>query len=130
MNPMKHQKSLSLYLIVFAVLWLAGPLPGQSAQAAAERMQERLPQVDRLKAEGEVGETAAGYLAPRESLGPRQTSIVEAENADRRIAYAAIAKRTGETVEAVGKQRAVRIAEMAKSGVWLQRPNGEWYRKP
>jgi len=103
---------------------------GQSVQSATERIKERLPQIDNLKAEGVVGETSEGYLAPREDLGPRQQSLLEAENADRRILYLSVAERTGQTAEAVGRQRAIRIAELARSGVWLQKPGGGWYRKP
>ncbi len=120
--------------IVFALLLLvpgAALLAQADAVAAAQqRMQERLAQIDALKAAGEVGEDALGYLSARTELGPRQAALVQAENADRRILYEAAARRTGQTVEEVGRQRALRIAELALPGVWLQRPGGEWYRKP
>lgn len=117
-----------LVLLMTTCLSLAAM--GQSVQSATERIKERLPQIDNLKAEGAVGETSEGYLAPREDLGPRQQSLLEAENADRRIIYQSVAVRTGQTAEAVGRQRAIRIAELARPGVWLQKPGGEWYRKP
>ncbi|MEX0332652.1 MAG: YdbL family protein [Puniceicoccaceae bacterium] len=101
-----------------------------SATEATERIKDRLAQVDSMKASGEVGEDAFGFLAPRSELGPRQKSIVESENADRRIIYEAIASRAGQTMEAVGQQRAIQIATRARSGVWLQKPDGEWYQKP
>ena len=123
----KSPRFLLLFLLT-ACLCLAST--GQSVQSAAERIKERLPRVDNLKAEGKVGETYEGYLAPREDLGPRHQSILEAENADRRIIYRSVAERADQTVEAVGRQRAIRIAELARPGVWLQRPGGEWFRKP
>ncbi len=116
-----------LFFLMTACLTLVAA--GQSVQSATERIKERLPQVDSLKEEGKVGETSDGYLAAREDLGPREQSILEAENGDRRILYRSVAERTDQTLEAVGRQRAIRIAELARPGVWLQKPNGEWYRK-
>jgi uncharacterized protein YdbL (DUF1318 family) len=118
-------------IVLFFSLLAALPAStwAQSVQDATQRVKERLPQVDALKGSGEAGEDAAGYLAQRVELGPRQAAIVEAENADRRIIYAAVAARTGQSAEEVGRQRALRIAELARPGVWLQRPDGEWYRK-
>lgn len=124
-----NAKSPRCLLVLLLTVCLSLVAMGQSVQSATERIKERLPQVDNLKAEGKVGETAEGYLAPREDLGPRQQSLLEAENADRRLIYLSVAERTGQTLEAVGRQRAIRIAELARPGVWLQNPGGEWYRK-
>ncbi|MGC9451462.1 MAG: YdbL family protein [Oceanipulchritudo sp.] len=101
----------------------------EPATEATGRMKERLAQVDQLKASGAAGEDARGYLAAREPLGPRQSMLVEQENADRRIVYTEVARRTDQTLEEVGRQRAIQIAARASPGVWLQKPNGEWYRK-
>jgi uncharacterized protein len=124
-------KKILFPIVLFFSLLAALPAStwAQSVQDATQRVKERLPQVDALKGSGEVGEDAAGYLAPRVELGPRQAAIVEAENADRRILYAAVAARTGQSAEEVGRQRALRIAELARPGVWLQRPDGGWHRK-
>lgn len=121
--------ALCLFLFAFIPLICASTLNAESPQEAAERIKERLPQIDAMKAAGEVGETANGFLAELKPLGPRQSSLVKAENADRRIIYASVAARTGQEVNSVGQQRAIRIAELAKPGVWLQRPDGEWYQK-
>jgi uncharacterized protein YdbL (DUF1318 family) len=128
MKKMPH--TLCLFLFAFIPLIGASTLHAESPQEAAQRIKERLPQVDAMKAAGEVGEDANGLLAELKPLGPRQSSLVTAENADRRVIYESVAARTGQDVLAVGQQRAIRIAELAKSGVWLQRPDGEWYRKP
>lgn len=100
-----------------------------SPQDAMERMKARLPQIDEMKEMGEIGENAAGYLSARKELSPRKAAIIEAENNDRRILYLSVAQKTGQSVEEVAANRAVRIAELARAGVWLQRPKGEWYRK-
>ena len=52
-----------------------------------------------------------------------------AENSDRLKLYTAIAKKRGTTPENVGAQRAIQIANTAKSGVMLQDANGKWYKK-
>ncbi|MEX0325057.1 MAG: YdbL family protein [Puniceicoccaceae bacterium] len=121
---------LSFLPFLFLLAVLPGTALANPAKEATERIKDRLAQVDSMKAAGEVGEDAVGFLAPRSELGPRQQSILDAENADRRIIYAAIASRAGQTVEAVGQQRAIQIATRARPGVWLQKPDGEWYRKP
>lgn len=125
MNP----RNLCLFLFLLIPLFLSAAVATASPQQAAERIKERLPQIDAMKTAGEIGETANGYLAELKALGPRQGSLVEAENADRRIIYESIAAKTGQELVEVGQQRAIRIAELAKPGVWLQRPDGEWYRK-
>jgi len=106
------------------------PAMADPATDATERIKERLTQIDALKTSGEVGEDAKGYLAPRQELGPRQASIVNAENADRRIVYESVAQRTGQTIDEVGEQRAIQIATRARPGVWLQKPGGDWFQKP
>lgn len=132
-NPEFTMRRFSLpFLLSFFVLAFAGAVPAgaaDDAREAMERMKERLPVVDSLKESGAVGETSAGYLEARTELLPRQRAVVEAENDDRRLVYRMIANRTNQSVRAVGEQRALRIAEQAAPGVWLQRPSGEWFRK-
>jgi uncharacterized protein YdbL (DUF1318 family) len=108
---------------------LASPLHADAESDAADRIRMRLSQIDELKSAGQVGENSAGYLVERETLGPRQSSIVAAENDDRRIIYKSVAGKTSQTMDEVGEQRALQIASRARSGVWLQRPSGEWYQK-
>lgn len=114
-----------LLLMVAAVLLLAGP--PATAQGLKERMAARLPVIDDLKARGIVGENNQGYL---EFVGsPEKAEVVAAENTDRREAYAAIARQTGASTEAVGRQRAAQIAQKSMPGVHLQKPDGAWYTK-
>jgi len=112
------------------LLIMASSCLGASAiEAAKARSVERLPHIDELKLEGKVGENARGYLAERKPLGPREAALVEDENEDRRILYASVAARTNESIDQVGKQRALRLAELAKEGIWLQNLDGIWYQK-
>ena len=123
----KIYRLIPLFLLV-TLLPLASV--GVVAEDATLRMKDRLTQIDSLKASGSVGENVDGILEIRGPLGPRQTSMVEAENADRLIVYKEVAKRTGQSATSVGQQRALRIAEIAGSGVWLEKPGGEWFQKP
>ena len=125
------QNRIFNFLIVLAAFMMVGPvLHADSVEEASARIKDRLAQVDSLKAEGLVGEDARGYLVARSAIGPRQSALVEAENADRRLLYQAVAQRTNQTLDQVGEQRAIQIASRARSGVWLQKPSGEWFQKP
>ena len=118
-----------LYLFLFPLILVPSAAVADSATEAAERIKDRLAQVDALKESGDVGEDARGFLVMREDLGPRQQSIVDAENADRLVIYKKVAGRTGQTVAEVGEQRAIQIFARARAGVWLQKPGGDWYQK-
>lgn len=96
--------------------------------AVKARMNQRLSQVDQLKASGAIGENNRGFLEVREG-GGEAGNVVSAENRDREAVYAAIAKQTGSTAEQVGRARARQIAANSAAGVWLQREDGSWYKK-
>ncbi len=96
--------------------------------AVKARMTQRISQIDQLKSTGAIGETNRGMLDVRDGGGDA-ASVVSAENADRATVYAAIAKQTGSTADQVGRARARQIATASAPGVWLQRDNGEWYKK-
>ena len=105
---------------------------GASAFAGSKeikaRMKARLPVINALKAEGIIGENNRGYL---EFVGKvkKKEDVVSAENNDRRAVYQALGKRENVPAEEFGKLRAKNIAEMARSGEWLQDERGRWYRK-
>lgn len=99
------------------------------AESVSDRMGERLPAIDVLKMEGLFGENNEGFLAARGSLSDDQQDLLEAENTDRRALYGLIAGKTQTLTEEVGKQRAARIAQQAKAGLWIQNSAGEWVRK-
>ncbi len=128
---MKHP--ITLFLILFVALAGFSCVAVSSAQAQdlnaiKQSMNNRLASVDALKASGAVGENNKGLLEVRSTTDAAAT-VVAAENADRQIVYAALAKNTGSTPEAVGVARAKQIAAASKPGLWLQSPKGDWYRK-
>lgn len=122
----------SIFLVLLAAL-LFGVAPAtvhaQSKEALAKRFKERLPAIDKLRQAGLVGENNQGYLEPRGNLSTEQGKTVEAENADRKALYEMISKQLGVSANVVGERRAVDIAKQARAGIWLQKPNGEWYRR-
>ncbi len=112
-------------LLLFGGFIFSAAAFGQDIKA---RMKARLPIILELKTEGIIGENSAGYLQFRGSQ-KKNEDVVKAENRDRRKVYTAIGKKTGTTTEVVGKRRALKIAEIANPGDWLQNENGKWYQK-
>lgn len=92
------------------------------------RMDQRLEQIDQLKASGAIGENNRGFVEAR-SDGDEAAAVVSAENADRKAVYAAIAAKAGSSAEQVGRARARQIAAGSAPGVWLQDEGGNWYKK-
>ncbi|MBN1404841.1 MAG: DUF1318 domain-containing protein [Opitutales bacterium] len=127
---MNSYKSILAALIV-AIAPLAVLPSTASAQGGSirQRMQERLPSIDSMKADGRIGENNKGYLAVRGSLSAEENQTLAAENADREEVYESIARRTGSDAESVGRERAEQIADRAAPGSWLQDQSGRWYRK-
>lgn len=114
-------------LLVLSLLLGALPLAAADDQAAIKaRMSKRLPTIVALAKRGAIGENNLGKLTPRGTLSASERSTVNAENADRGAVYALIAKRTGASPTAVGKQRAAQIRKSAAKGTWVQQTNGSW----
>ena len=93
------------------------------------RMQQRLPTIVKLKADGLVGENNKGYLEFVPGAAKKDSNTVSAENNDRQAVYGAIAKQQGTSPQLVGERRASQIGQKASSGSWLQDPSGKWHRK-
>ncbi|MDR2849743.1 MAG: YdbL family protein [Verrucomicrobiota bacterium] len=70
------------------------------------RRKARREQVAALVQAGDAKEGDDGYLAPKAGLDAAKDAVVKAENADRKLGYAIIAKQNGKSVEDVGKQAA------------------------
>ena len=97
-------------------------IPSAHAQDIRARMKQRIPQIAELKKSGVIGEDSKGYLAFVNGKGnPQADAVVKAENADRKTVYAYIAN-------VVASQRAAKLAQIAKSGEYIQK-NGKWVRK-
>ena len=117
------------YIVLLLLLAISSlGLTAAGAASLKERFIQRLPVIQELKQKGVVGENNQGFLAYRTNDKAHQ-DVVDAENADRRKVYQAIAKQQKTTVEVVGQRRALQIAQKAKNGEWLQAADGKWYRK-
>jgi uncharacterized protein YdbL (DUF1318 family) len=92
------------------------------------RMEQRLSVIDQLKAKGVVGENNRGLMELKGG-DVDAGDAVAAENRDRGIVYAEIAKQTRTSVEQVARHRARQIAAASAPGVWLQKDDGTWYKK-
>jgi uncharacterized protein YdbL (DUF1318 family) len=124
-------KTILLRLCLLVGLLSVGVVAARAAEdlgVVKARLAQRLGSLDQLKSSGAVGETNRGLVDLR-AASPAAGDLVAAENRDRGIVYAAIAQQTGSTVETVGRARAKQIAAASAPGVWVQRENGEWYKK-
>jgi uncharacterized protein YdbL (DUF1318 family) len=92
------------------------------------RMSKRLANLDSWKSQGVIGENNRGLVELR-GANAEAVDVVAAENRDREAVYAALAQQTGSTAETVARARAKQIAAGSAVGVWLQRDNGDWYKK-
>lgn len=129
---MKSMNKSLIRSLALAVVCLVGfSAVAQAAEdlgAVKARLEQRLPKIDELKAKGVVGENNRGLMELRGGDADAG-DVVAAENRDRGIVYAEIAKQTRTTVEQVGRARARQIAGASAPGVWLQKDDGSWYRK-
>ncbi len=116
----------SRILFVSVLLVTVSAVRAEDLGAVRGRMEQRVSKIDALKTSGVLGEDNRGFLAVRSGS---DGGVAAAENADRATVYATLAQKTGATADAVGKARARQIAAGSAAGVWLQRDNGEWYKK-
>lgn len=115
-----------LIVALTAVMGAAPEVRAADLSAVKARMSERLGKVVALKQSGSVGENNLGYLTARKALSGEEAKMVAAENADRRVVYAAIAAKTKTSVGKVGKTRAASIRKTAPKGTWVQLASGAW----
>jgi uncharacterized protein YdbL (DUF1318 family) len=87
--------------------------------------------VNQLKREGEVGETAEGYVAPvkGDKLNKKAAAAIEVENVARREEYYRKAKDDNLDLDKVAQAAGKKNIENARSGEFIRRGNGEWEKK-
>lgn len=124
------KRALFPFLLTFLLIFTStGLLQADEVRDATQRIRERLSMIDNMRVQGLAGENNEGYLTSRGSLSPEQQTALKGENEDREIIYKAVARETGLSPSAVGRQRAQQIAKRAARGIWLQDPDGSWYQK-
>jgi uncharacterized protein len=129
---MSLSKSSILRRVSLAVIMFIGCVgvatAAEDLAAVKARMEQRLPLLDQLKTKGVVGENSRGMMELRGG-DVDAGDAVAAENRDRGMVYAQIAKQTRTSVEQVARVRARQIAAASAPGVWLQKEDGTWYKK-
>jgi len=117
--------------------------PQQELDAIMKSMGQRLPNLNRFKADGSVGENRLGYVEARPSDRMRSDrnyaaavgATIGAENADRRRLYQAQARMYRTTPEGVAASYARVWQDKAKPGEWIevlvdkQTNRWEWRKK-
>lgn len=126
---MKLRFPVIALLVLASVLSVPAALRAQDLGAIRARMEQRLSDVNAVKNKGVAGENNRGYLEARGAPAPADQQVIQAENADRRQVYAAIAAETGSSADEVGRQRAVQLAGLARPGHWVQGADGSWRKK-
>ncbi|MCP4214088.1 MAG: YdbL family protein [bacterium] len=123
---MRKQWFVGMLLVVFVAMFSGLIAMDQATKA---RFLKRKPVIDGMKNRGVVGENNLGILEFRGHVNPNERKIVDEENTDRNKVYAEISRSAGGNAQAVGKRRALKLAQIAAKGHWLQNPAGKWYRK-
>ena len=128
------KKFLALSVAAFALAF-AVPQALSAADDAAtikKNMAERKPKIEVLKKAGSIGENKTGYLEVMKDvkLEDADKKLVDDENKDRKVVYAAIAKKEGSTVDKVGELRAKQIRSKAAEGEYIQGEDDQWIKAP
>jgi len=114
--------------LLFVLLFGGIALRAEDLGAIKARMVQRQPALDNLRKQGAVGENNRGFTEVKKAGGDA-ADVSAAENRDREVVYADIAKKAGSDADQVGRARARQIAGNSTAGVWLQRESGDWYQK-
>ncbi len=99
-------------------------------QSALNNRRDRFEQLRSLKATGDVGENANGYVVGIKSSSAAD-ALVNAENNDRRIIYQTIADQNGlsSDIAAIEKVFGQVQADKAQPGDKIQAEDGSWSAK-
>lgn len=91
----------------------------QSAQALT---------LEQARAEGRVGETLSGYLAPVAQDAETQ-ALVARINAARSVSYQQLASQNNVPVNEVAKMAGQKLVARAQPGEYVRGLNGQWLKK-
>ncbi|QXD23488.1 YdbL family protein [Opitutia bacterium ISCC 51] len=124
-------KKLTLFisLLISTFLFSSVHTFAQDEAALKQAIMQRVSSVDSIKLAGKVGENNVGLLAQRGALSSEETSLMNAENKDRKALYSILAKRLKLSLKVVGQGRAEELRKKSASGVWLQDDKGKWYKQ-
>src|SRR5258708_3768971 len=89
-----------LVLLLGVLCFAAAAAHAEDLGAVKARIAQRLPKIDSLRKSGAIGENNRGFAEVRDGGGDA-ASVTAEENADRTVVYAALAKQTGSSADAV-----------------------------
>ena len=128
------KKFLALSVAAFALAFAVPQVLSAADDAATikKHMAERKPKIEVLKKAGSIGENKTGYLEVMKDakLEDADKKLIDDENKDRKVVYAAIAKKEGSTVDKVGELRAKQIRAKAAEGEYIQGEDDQWIKAP
>jgi len=96
------------------------------------RMKNRFAQISELKHSGKIGETPLGFaeaVNKEFAQDEKISKLITAENNDRNLLYALIAKESQTSVEEVGMANAKRYFQKASDSDYFKTQAGEWKQK-
>ncbi|MCI0675518.1 MAG: YdbL family protein, partial [Phycisphaerales bacterium] len=135
-------RTLPTLLALLMSLALVGSPAHAAPQSRSElkaRFEQRMPQIDRLKDQGKIGESWTGYLEPVKGegdLNEQSKKLVAEENADRKKLYAMIADdpdvkdgRKRVPAEKVAERNGRRNFRNADPDEFLKTRDGHWIQR-
>jgi uncharacterized protein len=126
---MKRYSTIIVSVLV-VIFGLGAVAFAQTKSELRQRFKERLKDVDRLKADGLVGETYDGWLAVvKKDLNKKEQKILDDENDDRRALYRLIADDEKTTADHVGERNGTRNRKNLRVGEWFKTKDGDWEQK-
>ncbi|MEM6050045.1 DUF1318 domain-containing protein [Erwinia sp. P7711] len=84
--------------------------------------------LDEARAEGRVGETLTGYIAPLKQ-DKETLELVDRINQGRKQQYQTLAQRNNMTTAAVARIAGQKLVERAAAGEYVRGINGQWLQK-
>jgi uncharacterized protein YdbL (DUF1318 family) len=117
-----------IFALIALFIGSSSALAAPTKEELRKQFESRYPQIMQAKAEGDLGETSAGFIEAVKSAQGATAKLIESENADRRALYDLIAKEEGVSFEIVARRAAQRNFQKAKRGEYLK-DNGTWRQK-
>ncbi|EOU9536547.1 YdbL family protein [Cronobacter dublinensis] len=84
--------------------------------------------LEEARAQGRVGETLSGYLAPR-AQDADTTALVARINQARAESYREVARQNGLPVNTVAQMAGQKLVERSKTGEYVRGINDRWMKK-
>ncbi len=123
-------------IVLYCVLTLFSVVTISSAQDTKDdiklRMKDRFAQISELKQSGKIGETPSGFaeaVSKESAQDEKISTLLTAENNDRKLLYAIIATESQTSVQEVGMGNAKRYFQKASASDYFKTQAGEWKQK-